>query len=138
VYETQEYVKESFWNAAGEFSKVRYFPLVGVHISYLALLGLLIGLMKHGEPFKELLTPNARSVTLALTLVVAVNLAVIIIAYQSSHGHGRFLFPVLGIRKLPSASTHAAGFFLAYCVGTFIYTFAFFAHTLPLPWYPQM
>ena len=150
VQSSQEYIKESFWTAAGIRNKARFFPAIGVQITYIAMAGVVVGLWRRGREWKDVIPASAHSVVLGFGAAEVFNLGLLLwFAIQSTHGQGRYLFPLLpviglltalgfvqwGIRKWPHASAHAAGFLTAYSVGACIYSFAYFARHVDPPWY---
>ncbi len=147
--DAQNYLKESIWAAAGEHNKVRFFPSVGVHLMYFALIGLVVGAIRHGFALTERFSSKAVSPMVGFLATLLLNVAVVLVAVRFSHGHGRFVFPLLGvigltfawglanlsIERLPRISVHTTGFFLAYSTGALIYNFAYFLRTIRFPWY---
>lgn len=141
--DTQEYIKESFWNAVGIHNNIRFLPKVGVHVTYFALIGLLWGVLSKGRQIRDILNSEGRDFALATGAAIAANLALVLrFGLLYGQGQGRFLFPMLipialltavGIRLLgvtnysERAHVHAVGFFLTYAVSTVAYSFAMFA-----------
>jgi len=144
--------RETFWTAGGGYNKARFLPTIGVHLTYLALVGLGLGIIKRGKPFEEWFSPRVRAMLIGLAIAVVLNSLAVVLTFPTAHSQGRFLFPllgpiglatvtglsVLGLGKYAMSSIHATGFFVGYNVGALIYTIAYFAHTLPIPWYPPV
>lgn len=139
--DTQEYIKESFWSAAGIYNRVRFLPSVGVHLLYVALFGLLYGCFGRSKALRAALVPEQYHFAWAMAASIAVNLLLTVaFGVRYAHGHGRFLFPMLlpiswflalglqsiGAKKIPNLVAHTAGFFLTYASGAVAYSLAEF------------
>ena len=152
--DTTEYLKESFWSACGIYNKARFLPSLGVHLSYLAVIGLAIGAWRRRRNWREVLASPENRTVFALGIGVALVTVIVVLSgvYRTlftSHGQGRFLFPYIapigillgyglrqfGVERWRHLPAHTAGFFLAYSVTALFYSFGFFGKHVDLPWY---
>ena len=126
----QQYLKESFWSVAGIRNNIRFLPAAGIYLSYLALAGLLYGLVLRRREMADFFEDEGAAFPMARALAIAVNVALVFrFGMLYAQGQGRFLFPMLipisllmaiGIRMLGitrlsrNAHLFPTAFFLAY------------------------
>jgi hypothetical protein len=124
------YMKESFWAVSGIYNNVRFFPIVGAHVFYAAIVGLVYGVLVRDETFHKYLHGKNSSLLIGMAFAIAVNVVLVMrFGMLYAQAQGRFLFPMLipisvllamGIRWLAvgRSSTlghiHVVGFFVTY------------------------
>jgi len=134
----QQYMKESFWSVAGIRNNIRFLPTAGIYLSYLALVGLLYGLVLRRREMVDFFEDEGTAFLTASALAIVANIALVFrFAVLYSQGQGRFLFPMLipisllmaiglkmlGITRLSrNAHLFPVAFFLAYLL-------SFMSHT---------
>lgn len=139
---TQQYMKGSFWSAAGILNNIRFLPRAGVYLSYLAFVGLLYGVFSRRRPIWEFREGDRGAFLLATALAIVANIALVFrFGILYGQGQGRYLFPMLipislfmaiGLKMLgiPRLSRNAhlfpAAFFLAYLLSFISHSFKIF------------
>ena len=138
----QQYMKESFWSVAGIRNNIRFLPRAGIYLSYLALAGLLYGLVLRRREMRDFLEGEGAAFLIAMALAIVVNIALVFrFGMLYAQGQGRFLFPMLvpisllmaiGIRMLGitrlsrNAHLFPTAFFLAYLLSFISHSFKIF------------
>lgn len=134
----QHYMRESFWSVAGIRNNISFLPKAGTYLSYLALAGLLYGLLLRKREMRDFLVGEGASFLIATALAIVANIVLVLrFGLLYAQGQGRFLFPMLipislllaiGVRMLGitrlsrNAHLFPMAFFLAYLL-------AFISHT---------
>jgi len=150
VLGTLRYMQDSFWAVSGVYNNVAFFyPMIGRHLAYLALVGLLIGVVLRRDRLRRAL-PVDRDLVASLALALAVNaLLVFRFGLLYGQGQGRFLYALLvpgallvgaGLRMFTladreDAPLHLTGFFATYALSFTAYSLAMFPRG-DAPWGP--
>lgn len=139
---THRYLLTSFWAIAGVQNNIVFLPAVSFALTYLALIGLVYGLVAARRACWSILnTPRGPFLAAAAAAVVA-NLALVVrFGLLYAQGQGRLLFPMLiplalffalgltylGVERLRHAHVHIAGFFMTYALAFTGYCLASFS-----------
>ncbi len=141
--EIQNNIKETFWSASGHYMRQRFLPDIGIHLTYLSVIGLIWAYVKRREnsllPFES----TARMFVQSTAAGMIVNLLIVLwFGMTYAQGQGRFLFTMLipiilliaaGLNvfidkiNFKNITIHTAGFFLLYAAGFTAYSLAAFS-----------
>ncbi|MBA3755411.1 MAG: hypothetical protein H0X02_03945 [Nitrosomonas sp.] len=132
------YILQSFWAVSGRYNDIPnfFYPIIGKHMLYLALIGLLYGWLCKREKLKLLMGENT-NVIIASAFAVLINLLLIFVMLYKQ-GVGRYLFPLLipisllmaiGLRIYSVSDSedsriHLTGFFITYALSFTCFTLA--------------
>jgi 4-amino-4-deoxy-L-arabinose transferase-like glycosyltransferase len=96
ILETQHILKESFWSVSGIFNNVKFFPSIGMYLTYFASAGLLYGLFSKENTLWNFLNVHGRAFIIATLAAILVNLVLVVrFGLLYNQGQGRFMFPLL-------------------------------------------
>jgi 4-amino-4-deoxy-L-arabinose transferase-like glycosyltransferase len=141
--EIQDNIKETFWSASGHYMRQRFLPGIGIHLTYLGIIGLIWGYIKKKENSLIAFESSTLMFVQSTTLGVIVNLLLVLwFGMIYAQGQGRFLFTMLfpialllaaGLNvfiqkiNIKNITIHTAGFFLLYAAGFTAYSLTAFS-----------
>lgn len=142
LLDSLHYIEESFWAVSGIYNNIRFVPTVGRLVTYLALAGLVYGLLQGKRQMYDFFTGPRGDFMAAMLLAIIVNIALVLrFGVLYGQAQGRFLFPLLipiaclmavsfamleADRYLPKAHVHVGGLFAVYALSFFAYSMANF------------
>lgn len=138
LQETATRISQTFWSASGLKNNVRFLPILGMHVTFLSLAGLVYGVLKRRKSLETLLQGPSMSFVGASVLAILLNLA-LAVAFSLFYGQpqGRYLFPslipisfltALGLKVWQDVTgwkrleVHWVGFLSAYCISFTVYS----------------
>ncbi len=141
VRNTLTYIHGSFWAVSGIHNNIAsFYPTIGKHIFYFAVIGLAYGLFSKRENLILLVKENA-NIIIASAISILINLMLVfrfgVLYYQ---GQGRFLFPLLipialimavglkmfSISDSKKTPVHLTGFLITYTISFTFFSLAMF------------
>jgi 4-amino-4-deoxy-L-arabinose transferase-like glycosyltransferase len=141
VLATLKYVQRSFWAVSGIYNNIDvFYPIIGQIVFYLAMIGLLHGLLSKREKLSFLALKNI-NILIASALAILINLMLVFrFGILYAQGQGRFLFPLLipfsllmaiGLRMFSVSDSekshiHITGFFITYAMSFTSFSLAIF------------
>ncbi len=141
IRNTLEYMQKSFWAVSGIHNNISsFYPIIGKHIFYFAIIGLFYGLFSKREKLIHIVQKNSNFI-IASALTIFINLILVFrfgLLYRQ--GQGRFLFPLLipislimamGLRMFSvfnseNSHIHLTGFFITYTLSFTSFSLAMF------------